>query len=114
MIEDVHEPVELFKTVFKEAHARHTAEYFEDLLRRSGVDEHANVETVRGIASPRSSSYANSQLLQPLVEGRTGCDIRRWRTVSATGLHAGHVLVAGGRGGCCCVGVLEARTPLIP
>ena len=49
MIEDVHEPVELFRTVFKEAHARHTAEYFEDLLRRSGVDEHANVETVRAL-----------------------------------------------------------------
>ncbi len=47
MIEDVHEPIELFRSVFKEAHARHTAEYFEDLLRRSGVDERANVELVK-------------------------------------------------------------------
>ncbi len=46
MTEDIHEPVELYRTLFKEAHARNTSEYFEDLVRESGVDEHANIKTV--------------------------------------------------------------------
>jgi hypothetical protein len=47
VVEDIHEPVELYRTVFKAAHARNTSEYFEDLLRRSGVDEQANAITVK-------------------------------------------------------------------
>lgn len=47
MIEDIHEPVELYRTVFKDAHARNTSEYFEDLVRKSSVDEVANVMTVK-------------------------------------------------------------------
>ncbi len=46
MIDDIHEPVESYRTVFREAHARNTSEYFEDLLRKSGVDEQANAKTV--------------------------------------------------------------------
>ncbi|PKO64747.1 MAG: hypothetical protein CVU23_08360, partial [Betaproteobacteria bacterium HGW-Betaproteobacteria-17] len=47
MIEDIHEPVDLYRTVFREAHARNTSEFFEDLVRRSGVDERANIVTVK-------------------------------------------------------------------
>ena len=46
MIEDVHEPLELYRTVFKEAHSRNTSELFEELLRQSGVDERKNAATV--------------------------------------------------------------------
>ena len=46
MIEDVYEPLELYRTVFKEAHARNTSELFEELLRQSGVDEQKNAATV--------------------------------------------------------------------
>jgi len=47
LIEDVHEPLELYKTHFKDAHAQNTSEFFEDLLRQSGVDENANIATVK-------------------------------------------------------------------
>lgn len=43
---DVHEPLDLYQKVFKEAYARNTAEYFEELVRQSGVDEAANTRTV--------------------------------------------------------------------
>lgn len=49
MIEDIHEPVELYKSVFKETHARNTSEYFEDLVRKSGIDEYANIKTVKDV-----------------------------------------------------------------
>ncbi len=47
MIADVHEPLELYSTFFRDAHARNTSEFFEDLVRQSGVDEHANIITVK-------------------------------------------------------------------
>jgi hypothetical protein len=46
LIEDIHEPVDSYRSVFREAHARNTAEFFEELLRQSGVDEQANAKTV--------------------------------------------------------------------
>jgi hypothetical protein len=47
LIDDVHEPLELYKTFFKEAHFRHTSEFFEDLVRQSGVHEPANIKTCK-------------------------------------------------------------------
>ena len=46
MIDDIHEPVDRYRTEFRDAHARHTSEYFEALVRKSGVDEAANAKTV--------------------------------------------------------------------
>ena len=46
MIHDIHEPIRLYQTIFKDSHVRNTSEYFEDLVRRSGVDERANIKTV--------------------------------------------------------------------
>lgn len=54
MIEDIHEPVELFKSIFKEAHARNTSDFFEDLVRKSGVDEQANIKTVQELRALES------------------------------------------------------------
>lgn len=47
MIEDVHEPLERYQNEFKDAHARHTSEFFEALVQQSGVDEQANIATVK-------------------------------------------------------------------
>lgn len=47
MIEDVYEPVELYRTFFKDAHARNTSELFEELVKQSGIDERANATTVK-------------------------------------------------------------------
>ncbi len=47
MIEDIHEPVENYKSFFKDAHARNTTALFEDLVKKSGVDEAANIQTVK-------------------------------------------------------------------
>ena len=40
------EPVDQYRTEFRDAHARHTSEYFEAVVRKSGVDEAANAKTV--------------------------------------------------------------------
>lgn len=47
MIDDVHEPLAQYSSYFKTAHASNTSDFFEDLVRRSGVDENANITTVR-------------------------------------------------------------------
>ena len=47
MIADVHEPLEQYASYFKTAHVDHTSDFFEDLVRRSGVDEDANTKTVQ-------------------------------------------------------------------
>lgn len=49
MTDDILEPVDLYRTVLKEAHARNVSEFFEDLVQRSGVDERANVKTVEEV-----------------------------------------------------------------
>lgn len=46
MIEDIYEPLALFRDSLKEQHRESTAEFFEELVRRSGVDEAANKKTV--------------------------------------------------------------------
>lgn len=47
MIDDVHEPLEQYCSHFKTAHVNNTSDFFEDLVRRSGVDENANTKTVQ-------------------------------------------------------------------
>lgn len=47
MIEDIHEPIENYKSFFKDAHARNTTALFEDLVKKSAVDEGANIQTVK-------------------------------------------------------------------
>lgn len=47
MIDDVHEPLEQYAAHFKTAHVNNTSDFFEDLVRQSGVDEEANAKTVQ-------------------------------------------------------------------
>lgn len=47
MIADIHEPLEQYATHFKTAHLNNTSDFFEDLVRQSGVDEEANAKTVQ-------------------------------------------------------------------
>ncbi|MND64040.1 hypothetical protein D3C80_553640 [compost metagenome] len=49
MIEDVHEPLDHYQVSLKDAHQKHTADFFEDLVRTSRVDEAANARTVQDI-----------------------------------------------------------------
>ena len=51
MIDDVYEPLALYRDRFKAEHADNTAVFFEELIRRSGVDENANATTVAAIRS---------------------------------------------------------------
>lgn len=86
MTDDVHEPLELYHTVFREAHARHTSEFFERLVRKSGVDEQQNEKTVKRLRE-----------LQRAVDGESTS--RKWwillRGIAITGLVLGlcYVLV---------------------
>lgn len=69
MIEDIHEPVDLYRTVFRDAHERHTSEFFEELVRRSGVDERANIITVkelRGLEGQVGDTSSSSKWWQVL------------------------------------------------
>lgn len=69
MIDDVHEPLELYGNFFKEAHARHTSQFFENLFKQSGVDERANIETVKDLRKLEE---------QAASENRTG---KWWRVL---------------------------------
>ncbi len=73
MIEDVHEPLELYQGRLKDEFAATAAEFFEALLRQSGVDEKANGETVALIRSLEkqisnaSSSRSNWRLMRGIA-----------------------------------------------
>lgn len=69
MIDDVHEPLGQYSSRFRSAHLQNTAEFFEDLVRRSGVDEEANARTV-----------AELRKLERLAAD-TGSSSKAWRTV---------------------------------
>lgn len=47
MIDDVHEPLEQYVAHFKTAHIKNTSDFFEGLVRQSGVDENVNAKTVQ-------------------------------------------------------------------
>jgi hypothetical protein len=47
LIDDIHEPLEQYAAHLKTAHVNNTSDFFEDLVRRSGVDEGANIRTVQ-------------------------------------------------------------------
>lgn len=49
MAEDVHEPLDHYQANLKDAHQKHTADFFEDMVRTSRVDEAANSKTVQEI-----------------------------------------------------------------
>ncbi len=49
MIDDVYEPLALYRDRFKAEYAEHTTAFFEKLVQRSGVDETANAATVESI-----------------------------------------------------------------
>jgi hypothetical protein len=60
LTEDIIEPLELYRTSLKEAHARYVSEYFEDLARRSCVDESANARTVAEMRKVEASIKRDS------------------------------------------------------
>ena len=61
MINDVLEPLAQYAAVFKKAHVNHTSDFFEDLVRQSGVDEIANAKTVQQLRQlEQQAAGANS------------------------------------------------------
>ena len=81
MIDDVHEPLEQYSSYFKSAHVNNTSDFFEDLVRRSGVDENANIKTVQELRE-----------LEKQAAG-TGSTNKSWRILRGIAIAAG-VLVA--------------------
>ena len=73
MIDDVYEPLALYRDQFKAEHANNTAVFFEDLAKRSGVDENANASTVAAITAldaqiaAADSSGSSWRMLRTLV-----------------------------------------------
>lgn len=47
--ENIYEPLHLFEMEFKESHKKNVSDYFENLVKKSGVKEEENVETVKKI-----------------------------------------------------------------
>ena len=73
MIDDVYEPLEQFTAHFKTAHVNNTSDFFEDLVRQSGVDEEANAKTVQQLrqleqqAGGANSTHKWWQILRGVV-----------------------------------------------
>lgn len=49
MIEEIYEPLSLYRDLLRERHARKTANYFEELVKRAGIDAPANAATVAAL-----------------------------------------------------------------
>ena len=45
-MQEILQPLDAYRNELRDAHAKNTAEFFEELLRQSGVDEQANAATV--------------------------------------------------------------------
>jgi hypothetical protein len=73
LIADVHEPLEQYAAHFKTAHVNNTSDFFEELVRQSGVDEEANAKTVQQMrqlekqASGASSTNKGWRILRGLI-----------------------------------------------
>ena len=58
------EPVKLYKSELKQLHAENTKNYFEDLVKTTGVDEDANKETVKKINNTIAKIEREEKLLK--------------------------------------------------
>jgi hypothetical protein len=70
LTESIHEPLELYQSHFKELHAQHVSDYFEDLVRQSGVDENFNaklVDELRQIEAALKSATLKARLITALL-----------------------------------------------
>ena len=85
MIDDVHEPLGQYASHFKTAHLHNTADFFEDLVRRSGVDEKANARTVQELREleKQAAGVGSSNKWWRILRGVTiaaavlgGCSLR--------------------------------------
>lgn len=59
--ENIFEPVDLFRSRFREAHAKNVSDFFEDLLKKSGVDEAKNKDTVSKIKAKQKQISEQSR-----------------------------------------------------
>ncbi len=66
-----HEPLEQFSSHFKTAHVNNTSDFFEDLVRRSGVDENANIKTVQELREleKRAAGAGSTNKLWRILRG---------------------------------------------
>ncbi|MDD4077410.1 MAG: hypothetical protein PHT03_05485 [Bacilli bacterium] len=48
-IDNIYEPLDLYKNQYQEEHARNVQAFFEDLIKQSGIDEQENIDTVKEI-----------------------------------------------------------------
>jgi hypothetical protein len=91
LIDDVYEPLSLYRDSFKDEYAKNTAAFFEALVLASGVDERANRETVAAIRllekeiAKNTSSSSNWKLLRILTV------LLLASAVIVIGLFVGHV-----------------------
>jgi hypothetical protein len=65
LIDDIHDPLEQYANHFKTAHVNNTSDFFEDLVRQSGVDEDANAKTVQQLRQlEKQTGEASSVLMR--------------------------------------------------
>src|SRR5690606_1414967 len=46
---NIHEPVDMYRDKLKDLHAKNTSEFFENLVKKAGVNEEENIATVKDI-----------------------------------------------------------------
>jgi hypothetical protein len=60
-MDEINQPVAAYRSELREAHARHTAAYFEELLQRSAVDEAANAHTIAALGDVGAALKASGR-----------------------------------------------------
>ncbi len=61
--ENIYEPLDLFRSRYKDAHARNVSDFFEDLVRKSGIDEAKNADTVGKIKAKQKEIADSTKAL---------------------------------------------------
>jgi hypothetical protein len=61
--QNIYEPLDLFRSRFKDEHAKNVSDFFEDLVKKSGVDEAKNADTVSKIKDKQKAITAADKSL---------------------------------------------------
>jgi hypothetical protein len=85
LIDALHEPLAQSAADYRAAHATNTAEFFEDLVRRSGVDEQANINTVQELRKreQQAAGVVSSDKWWRILRGVTSAQLQRLQQACA-------------------------------
>ena len=97
---DFFEPLNDYTSFFRDQHARNVSEYFEDLVRESGVDEAENIKTVAELreleASKHKQGNTRGWLRAARIASIVGAAIAAWVAIGQGGAYYTFLIATAG------------------